>query len=728
MKRIYFIDSENVGDSWLPLLVREEDDILVFYTSKSPYMSYDGLVMLKESPKDVTFIKCFEGTNALDFQLCSELGYRLNSDKADEFIIITNDTGYDAAVKYWQKKEYPVRRVQSKLVKTLLEPENPAKAETKADKEQKAKDAKRKEQQDAFSKAVKETRPAADAKQQEAAEEAKASNKKEAQPVSSQSEPVPAAKAEESLPEGTVGVQEAVISESAPAQESAERKGRGPRNSRRNRKAAEKAEAAIDERIAEVSDGNPADNKLIRTVELVLEELSAKEEPKEALEKAAEDASDAPETGKTESAKLSETAQESPEADTSEAPKRLSRKEQWRLRQQQRRQKQKERAKEYAEKLAEAENEAAAAPDPVPAIVRVEVKHSGVSVTPPDLSSYRSAEPAATEPAEEAMTVVKEAEIVTEETEPASEEVVVVEAAPDETEAATAEAEAAPEATEAIAEATPAVTEATEAATAETKPAAETEIVAAETVSGAEEIPAVPDVTEAVAAETEAASDETEVIAEEAEAVPEEPETIAEETTGVVAETVAASDETEAVAAEPMAAEETVLTEEEEIPAAAESHAEEMIPADTAAAEEELLFGETNENASAGPGFNKAEVDTIINCIGKANLGDIHNSLELFYGEQGKEIYQVIKSGTYEYEEKKWNKDRRFKKYCDVVFAHAEHPMENAKEFEKFLYASEDKRKNLNSLRHALQAEYGKEAGMQFYSLFKAHIKLLNRM
>ena len=116
----YLIDSENVGDFWIPLLELPTDqaELIVFYTKNSPHMSYDSLIKLKESDRTVTFIKCYEGTNALDFQLCSELGYLIAVNKGDDFIIVTNDTGYDAAVKYWRHKEYSVKRIAGKDSRT----------------------------------------------------------------------------------------------------------------------------------------------------------------------------------------------------------------------------------------------------------------------------------------------------------------------------------------------------------------------------------------------------------------------------------------------------------------------------------------------------------------------------------------------------------------------------------------------------------------------------------
>ena len=116
----YLIDSENVGDFWIPLLElpAQETELIVFYTKNSPHMSYDSLIKLKQSDRTVIFIKCYEGTNALDFQLCSELGYRIAMNEDDDFIIVTNDTGYDAAVKYWRHKNYSVKRIAGKDSRT----------------------------------------------------------------------------------------------------------------------------------------------------------------------------------------------------------------------------------------------------------------------------------------------------------------------------------------------------------------------------------------------------------------------------------------------------------------------------------------------------------------------------------------------------------------------------------------------------------------------------------
>lgn len=116
MSRLYFIDSENVGDSWISLLdtVAAEDEILVFYTGKSPHMNYKSVILLKQSTKKVSFIECCEGCNALDFQLCTDLGYRVREAADREFVIVTNDTGFDAVVNYWSQRKISVKRIQGK--------------------------------------------------------------------------------------------------------------------------------------------------------------------------------------------------------------------------------------------------------------------------------------------------------------------------------------------------------------------------------------------------------------------------------------------------------------------------------------------------------------------------------------------------------------------------------------------------------------------------------------
>lgn len=166
--RHFLVDSENVNDNWLMLfdMADEDDEIVVFYTKKSPHMSYMSVIRLMENNSiNVRFEECYEGTNALDFQLVSYMGYLMgrsdtrsestcepasgntemqdntkpynnnSSDTpivantadvsaapcADEYIIMSNDTGYDPAVRFWKDKGFAVRRFNVNFCKQAVQ-------------------------------------------------------------------------------------------------------------------------------------------------------------------------------------------------------------------------------------------------------------------------------------------------------------------------------------------------------------------------------------------------------------------------------------------------------------------------------------------------------------------------------------------------------------------------------------------------------------------------------
>lgn len=109
------IDSENINDVWVEILdaLEREDCIMVFFTDKSAHMGYDRIVRLMNQEKgSVKWIRCFGGQNALDFQLVTELGHQICQDQEREYVIVSNDTGYDAAVRYWQQRGCSVSRIK----------------------------------------------------------------------------------------------------------------------------------------------------------------------------------------------------------------------------------------------------------------------------------------------------------------------------------------------------------------------------------------------------------------------------------------------------------------------------------------------------------------------------------------------------------------------------------------------------------------------------------------
>ena len=111
----YLIDSENVNDAWVKLLPRLErkDRIIIFYTENSPHFTVDSARIITDyKEKDITWKKCFAGRNALDFQLVSQMGYLISKFPQDSYAIMSNDTGFDAAVKYWTQEGVSVSRIR----------------------------------------------------------------------------------------------------------------------------------------------------------------------------------------------------------------------------------------------------------------------------------------------------------------------------------------------------------------------------------------------------------------------------------------------------------------------------------------------------------------------------------------------------------------------------------------------------------------------------------------
>lgn len=113
----YFIDSENVNDVWVANIVNDlgkTDHIYIFYSENSTHMKSDSVRRLMELGSDrVTWIRCYIGTNALDFQLVTVLGAVTTGGKPDdECIIVSNDNGFDAVVQFWQDQGREVSRLK----------------------------------------------------------------------------------------------------------------------------------------------------------------------------------------------------------------------------------------------------------------------------------------------------------------------------------------------------------------------------------------------------------------------------------------------------------------------------------------------------------------------------------------------------------------------------------------------------------------------------------------
>lgn len=130
-KKVYLVDTENVGSTWKDLLPAKTgtDQILLFFTENSPYVSYTDLQLILQFPDRFEMIKCNPGKNGLDFQLVSYLGYLLKAASKANYVIVSNDCGFDAVVKFWQERGMSVSRTN---VYHVLQPDTAGAQETEA--------------------------------------------------------------------------------------------------------------------------------------------------------------------------------------------------------------------------------------------------------------------------------------------------------------------------------------------------------------------------------------------------------------------------------------------------------------------------------------------------------------------------------------------------------------------------------------------------------------------
>lgn len=108
------------------------DEIVIFYTKNSPHMAYSSVIkLLQNSSRRIIFEECYEGNNALDFQLISYLGYLMaGEDPAKaEFVIMSNDTGYDPAIRFWKKKGFSIKRFNINYCKMAVQRQKQVSAE-----------------------------------------------------------------------------------------------------------------------------------------------------------------------------------------------------------------------------------------------------------------------------------------------------------------------------------------------------------------------------------------------------------------------------------------------------------------------------------------------------------------------------------------------------------------------------------------------------------------------
>ena len=127
---IYYVDVENVGNEWMNIIKDEtpNDKILYLFTSKYAHLTYSEAAFLHDYMSlGVVYIKegwsCGGGSNAIDYYLMGTMNNDIITDEnaeKNEYIILSDDKGYDAFIRELKEKGINIRR-QPKGEKEILE-------------------------------------------------------------------------------------------------------------------------------------------------------------------------------------------------------------------------------------------------------------------------------------------------------------------------------------------------------------------------------------------------------------------------------------------------------------------------------------------------------------------------------------------------------------------------------------------------------------------------------
>lgn len=114
---VYLVDMENIPHAWAKLLDAcvESDVLILFYTERVSQVPITLMEKVTRSPAAVDYVRCHSGANGLDFQLVTELGYRIAKDPSAEYIIVSQDHGFDVVIDYWGERGVRTKRIVPSL-------------------------------------------------------------------------------------------------------------------------------------------------------------------------------------------------------------------------------------------------------------------------------------------------------------------------------------------------------------------------------------------------------------------------------------------------------------------------------------------------------------------------------------------------------------------------------------------------------------------------------------
>lgn len=112
---VFLIDYENVNYNGLDGIetLGNDDEVALFYSSKASSIPLELTIRISQSKASFRYLKVKRtGKNYLDFQLSALSGYIVATSSQTEFVVISNDTGFDSVLDFWNNQDFVNRKIR----------------------------------------------------------------------------------------------------------------------------------------------------------------------------------------------------------------------------------------------------------------------------------------------------------------------------------------------------------------------------------------------------------------------------------------------------------------------------------------------------------------------------------------------------------------------------------------------------------------------------------------
>ena len=114
MKKYLYVDTENTGLSFIRLISRmgKSWKVMIFYSSKSPKLSFEEMDLISEASCGISFVPCRNGRpNAMDFCIMTRLGMNVERHPKAMHLILSRDKGYLSGIDLLRERGFYVGEI-----------------------------------------------------------------------------------------------------------------------------------------------------------------------------------------------------------------------------------------------------------------------------------------------------------------------------------------------------------------------------------------------------------------------------------------------------------------------------------------------------------------------------------------------------------------------------------------------------------------------------------------